>query len=228
MMRSRRGIALVTVLLATTLVIAVLAFIVNVGTAQLRRTTEELWEAQAQAGSDAAVGWVRAIIQKDQGDVAAALADLSAAGDRYSLAIDGSTTVDAFVSIHLATAGHTNDHVDIALQQNPFVVETPLQVGVTATVSVGGTAQATRSTTALVRVFRQFAPYSELVGFIDNSGPVGIDSPGDVAGQSGGALATELRIHVFTLDASGHAVPADSFADRSWYDGNQLPNGPLP
>ena len=227
-MRSRRGIALVTVLLATVLVIAVLAFIVNVGTAQLRRTTEELWEAQAQAGADAAVGWVRAIVAKDQGDVPAALADLSAAGNKYSLIVDGTTTVDAFVSVHLATAGHLNDHVDIALQQNPFVIETPLQVAVTATVNVDGTAQATRSTTALVRAFRQFAPYSELVGFIDNAGPVGIDSPGDVAGQSGSALATELRIHVFSVDASGHAVPADTFADRTWSDGNQIPSGPLP
>ena len=228
MMRQQRGIALVTVLLATTLVLAVLAFIVNVGTSQLRRTTEELWETQAQAGADAAVGWVRAILAQDHGDVQAALADLSAAGDKYTLVIDGTTTVDVFVRIHLATPGAANDHVDIALQQNPFVIETPLQVGVTATVSVDGTAEATRSTTALVRVFRQFAPYSELVGFIDNAGPVGIDSPGDVAGQSGGTLATELRIHVFTLDASGHAVPADSFVNQTWYDGNRIQGGPLP
>jgi hypothetical protein len=228
MMRQQRGIALVTVLLATTLVLAVLAFIVNVGTSQLRRTTEELWEAQAQAGADAAVGWVRAILAQDHGDVQAALADLSAAGDKYTLVIDGTTTVDVFVRIHLATPGAANDHVDIALQHNPFVIETPLQVGVTATVSVDGTAEATRSTTALVRVFRQFAPYSELVGFIDNAGPVGIDSPGDVAGQSGGTLATELRIHVFTLDASGHAVPADSFVNQTWYDGNRIQGGPLP
>ena len=227
-MRAQRGFALVTVLLATTLAIAVLAFIVNVGTAQLRRTTEELWEAQAQAGADAAVGWVRAILAQDRGDVPAALADLSTAGNKYSVVVDATTTVDVFVSVHLATPGAANDHLDSALQQNPSVLETPLQVGVTATVSVDGTAQATRSTTALVRVFRKFAPYSELVGFIDNAGPVGIDSPGDVAGQSGGAAATELRIHVFTVDALGHAVPADSFADQTWYDGNQVHGGPLP
>ena len=227
-MRRRRGIALVTVLLATTLAITVLAFIVDVGMAQLRRTTEELWEAQAQAGADAGIGWVRSILAKDQGDVSAALVDLAAAANRYSLAIDGTTRVDARVSVHLATAGSTNNHVDMALQQNPFVVETPLQVSVTATVSVDGAPQATRSTTALVRAFRQSAPYSELVGFMDNAGPVGIDSPGDVAGQSGGAFATELRIHVFTVDASGHVVPADSFADKAWSDGNHAPAGPLP
>jgi hypothetical protein len=226
--RSKRGIALVTVLLATTLTLAVLAFIVNVGTAGLRRTTQELWEAQTQAGADAAVGWVRALLAERRGDVPAALADMSAVHNSYSLIVDPVTKVDAFVSVHLATAAATNDHVDLALQQNAFVAEAPLQVTVTAALSVDGTVQAARSTTALLRVFRQRAPYSELVGFMDNSGPVGIDSPGDPAGQTGSALATDLRIHVFSVDASGQSVPADAFVNRSWFDGNALPSGPLP
>jgi hypothetical protein len=227
-MRSRRGIALISVMLATTLLLAVLAFAVNVGTLQLRRSTEEVWAMQARAGADGAVGWVRALLAARQGDVGAALGDVAAAHSMRSLTIDPQTRVDAIVSVHLATPAASNDHLDVALQQNPYVNETPLQVSVTATVVVDGIAVAARSTTALVRVFGEFAPYSEVVGWMDNAGPAGVDSPGDVAGQAGGSATTELRIHVYQQNGAGRPVPADDFADQHWSDGRSVPSGPLP
>lgn len=227
-MRARRGIALITVLLATTLLLALLAFTVNIGTSGLRRATEEQWELQAQAGADAAVGWIRALLDQRQGDIVAALGDVAAAHSTYTLRIDERTQVQARVAVHLDTAGAANDHLDVDLQQNPSINETPLQVSVTATVLVDGVAVATRSTTALVRVFGQFAPYSETVGLIDNSAPVGIESPGDPAGQPGGSLTTDLRIHVFKTGPSGQPVPDDTFGSQRWWDGNTAPSGALP
>src|SRR5215470_5487648 len=141
----RRGIALISVLLATTLLLALLAFAVNVGTLHLRRTTEDVWALQAQAGADGAVGWFRALLAQRQGDVAMTLADVAAAHSAHSLAIDSRTHVDAFLSIHLDTPAAVNDHLDIALQQNAYVNEAPLQVSVTATVVVDGVAVAARS-----------------------------------------------------------------------------------
>jgi hypothetical protein len=227
-MRNQRGIALVTVLLATALLLALLAFAVNVGTLQLRRTTEEVWSAQARAGADGAVGWVRALLASRQGDIGATLADIAAAHSLHSLTIDARTRVEARVAVHLDTSGAANDHLDVALQQNPYVNETPLQVSVTASVIVDGTTVASRSTAALVRVFEESTPYSEVVGWIDNAGPTGIDSPGDTAGQAGSASATELRIHVFKSNGTGPPVPVDTFGDQHWFDGNTAPSGPLP
>ncbi|MBV8223392.1 MAG: hypothetical protein JO293_08540 [Candidatus Eremiobacteraeota bacterium] len=227
-MRAQRGIALITVLLATTLMLGLLAFLVHVGTAGLRRATEEQWNLQAQAGADAAVGWLRALIATRQGSIPATLGDVAAANSSYSLVVDERTRVVAKIQLHLDASGAANDHLDVSLQQNPYVGETPLQVGVTATVFVDGAPVAVRSTTALVRIFQQIAPYSEVVGVIDNSGPVGIDSPGDPAGQAASAVATELRIHVFTTGPSGRPVSDDTFGNQQWWDGNALPSGALP
>ena len=87
-MRKKRGIALITVLLATTLLLALLAFLVNIGTSGLRRATEEQWELQAQAGADAGVGWIRALLDQRQGDVIAMLGDVAAAHSLYTVTID--------------------------------------------------------------------------------------------------------------------------------------------
>lgn len=227
-MRARRGIALILVLLVTTVVIVLLTFAVNIGASQLRRATQELWEMQAQAGADGAVGWLRALIAQHQGNVQAALGDVAAAHSVYVLTIDSDTQISAAVSIHLATPGNPDDHLDVALQQNPYVNEAPLEVQVTASVLVDGNVVAMRSTTALVRVFADATPYSELVGFIDNSGPTGVESPGDPAGQAASAHATELRIHVYTQTAGGRPVSADSFGNQQWTDGNSPPSGALP
>jgi len=183
---------------------------------------------QARAGADGAVGWVRALIAVHQGDIVATLGDVAAAHSMHSLTLDEQTHVDARVTLQLDTSASVNDHLDVALQQNPYVNETPLQVSVTATVVANGTIVAARSTTALVRVFQESAPYSEVVGWMDNAGPAGIDSPGDTAGQAGGAAATDLRIHVYQQNASGPPVPVDSFSDQRWSDGNTAPSGPLP
>ena len=224
----RRGIALISVLLATTLLLALLAFAVNVGTLQLRRTTQDVWAAQAQAGADGAVGWFRALLAQRQGDVALTLSDMAASHSTHSLTLDEHTRVDALVSVHLDTPAAANDHLDLSLEENAYVNEAPLQVSVTATVVVDGVVEAARSTTALVRVFEESPPYSEVAGWIDNSGPSGIDSPGDTAGQAGSGTATDLRIHVYEQDASGAVVQVDDFNDQRWFDGNRMPSGALP
>lgn len=228
MRRNRRGIALITVLLATLLILGVLAVIINIATIQLRRSTEELRALQAQAGADAGIGWVRALLAHRQGNIALTLGDVAAAHSTTTLSIDDTTSVTVTVALQIASPAQAYDHQDLALQQNPYVNEAPLQVTSTAVVNVSGTAAAARSTTALIRVFEQAAPYSEVVGMIDNAGLVGIDSPGDPAGQAGGAHATDLRIHAFKQLGSDTPVPDDVFNDQTWSDGNSTHPGPLP
>jgi hypothetical protein len=228
MTRGDRGIALITVLFATVLILGVLAVVVNIGTIQLRRSSEELRALQAQAGADAGVGWVRAMLSRRQGDLALTLGDVAAANSTATLTVDDTTSITITVSLQLAAPAPAYDHQDVALQQNPYVNEAPLQVTSTAVLNIAGVPVATRSTTALVRVFEQAAPYSEVVGVIDNAGPVGIDSPGDPAGQAGSATASDLRIHAFKQLGGDQPVPDDIYADQTWSDGNAGQSGPLP
>jgi hypothetical protein len=225
--RNHRGIALITVLLVIAVMVAILAVVVAVGTIQLRRSVEELHALQAQAGADAGIGWVRALLYNRQGDIALTLGDLAAARSATTLTLDDTTSVLISVSTQIAAPAAAYDHQDIALQQNPYVVETPLQVTSTAVVNVQGAPVAARSTTALIRVFHEAAPYSEVVGVVDNAGPVGIDSPGDPAGQAASANATDLRIHAYQ-QAGTQPVSADTYSNQTWSDGNQIPSGALP
>jgi len=225
---SSRGIALVTVLLVTALLLTLLAVMVNLGTTELRRTLEDVRSAQAQAGADAGAGWVRALLYQNNGNLAATLAALARSDSTYRYTIDDGASISVHVSMQIPNPAPHDDHQDVALQENPQVAEAPLQLTSTATVLAAGTPVARRTTTVLLRVFHHASPYSEVVGVVDNAGPVGVDSPGDPAGQAAAANTTELRIHAYTQSAPATPRPADDFQSEQWWDGNATQSGPLP
>ena len=207
-MRARsRGIALVTVLLAVVLIMALLAVMVDIGTSRLRQTNEQARGAQALAAADAGASWVRALFAYRYGKLNDVLADLTLAHSRTTIAIDRATT--AVIQVGLWLPGHAKhlDHLDVYLQENPQILEAPLQVMSTATVTANGQVMATRTVTTLLRTF-QIVPYSEIVGVVDDGGPSSSFSPGDPAGQVGGPYATDLRISAFTQAGSASPKPA--------------------
>jgi hypothetical protein len=226
--RLRRGIALVTSLLAIVLIMTLLAVMVNIGTARLRRTNEDMRGSQALAAADSGAAWVRALFATEYGDLSGVLADLSKAHSTQTVPIDAETSAEVLVSLQLPGASKHADHLDINLQGNPQIAETPLQVVSTATVRRAGQIVATRTVTTLLRTFHHVAPYSEIVGVIDDAGPISEDSPGDVGGQTGAAYLTDLRIQASTESGSGPPVPANHFTSDSWSDGNSGASGLLP
>jgi len=223
-----RGIALVTVLLATAMLLVLVALMIDLGTTELRRSLADLRALQAEAGADAGAGWVRALLYQSHGDLAATLGALARAQNTYAYALDDNTGVSVHVSLQLANPSPESDHQDFGLQENPQVREAPLQVVSTATILFGGVEVARRSSTTLLRIFHHAAPYSEVVGVIDNAGPTGIDSPGDPAGQAGAANTTDLRIHAYVQNGPATPAPADKFQNEQWSDGNPAQTGPLP
>jgi hypothetical protein len=225
--RNSRGIALATVLLATALLLVLVAVLVDLGTIQLQRSTADLRSLQALAGADGGTAWVRAELEREKGDVEATIVRLGQMQGKHRFTIDDRSYV--IVSVLLITASQETggDHVDENLESNPQVVEAPVQVEASATVYTDDSAVARRSTTTLLRVFPA-APYSAVVGFIDDGGPVGIDSPGDSGGQVSGAAATELLVHAYTVDGSGQHHEVDDFNAENWSDGNTQGPGPLP
>jgi hypothetical protein len=222
-----RGIALIFTLLAVVLLMTLIAAMVDIGTARLRRTTEDFRSLQALAAADAGAAWVRALLDKRSGDTSAMLSDLAAAGSTISVAIAPDTTALVQVSVWLPGPTKHPDHFDAQLQENPQIAEAPFQVGATATVLSGGRVVARRTVTTLLRSFHYFAPYSEIVGVIDDGGPSSVFSPGDPGGQIGGEYATDLRIRAFK-EVGGTPVSADRFKDDSWSDGNPGTSGLLP
>lgn len=226
--KTQRGIALVTALLAVVLVMSLLAVMVNIGTVRLRRTNEEARALQAQAAADSGSAWIRALLAFHAGDLSLVLADLEKAHSTRSLAIDADTNADVIVSLQLPGATKHADHVDVNLQENPQIDESPLQVVATATVRAGGQVVAIRSVTTLLRSFHHAKPYSEIVGIIDDAGPSSVYSPGDPAGQVGAAYLTDLRIQATTDAGSGTPSPANNFQNDSWSDGNVGTPGLLP
>jgi hypothetical protein len=225
--RAERGIALLTVLFAVALLMTIVAVLVNVCTARLQRSTQDLRALQAVAAADAGAGWVRAILARNYGDVSSTLAELAAAHSTVHVDIDAQTSADVTVSLQMPAATTSADHLDRQLQENARILEAPAQVVATASLSVAGTPQATRSVTTLLRIFHGAAPYSEVVGIIDDAGPVAANSPGDPAGQAGTTFATDLRLRAFKGTA-GEPVPADNFQDKEWSDGKTASGGFLP
>jgi len=225
--RAEGGFALVMALLAVALLLTILAVLVNVGTARLQRSTQELRSVQAVAAADAGAAWVRALLDREQGNVPATLADLALAHSTLHIDIDGNTTADIVVTIQMPAPAAHADHLDQQLQENVQILEAPAQVVATASVSVAGSPQATRTVTTLLRIFHHAVPYSEVVGVIDDGGPVSVYSPGDPAGQLGSEFATDLRLRAFKKSASG-PQPADNFQNQQWSDGNPGPSGFLP
>ncbi|MDQ6781377.1 MAG: hypothetical protein M3Z37_09540 [Candidatus Eremiobacteraeota bacterium] len=225
--RTARGIALITTLLAVALLMAIVAVLVNISSAQLRRTAEETRSLQALAAADAGASWVRALLRWNRGALSPTLLALAAEHSTLRVTIDANTHADVLVSLRLpAAAAQQPDYLDRQLQMNAQVLEAPVQVIATATLVAGGALQATRSVTTLLRVFHQASPYSEVVGLIDDGGPVAADSPGDAGGQVGASNATELRLHAYKDPRGRH--PDDRFEDQQWNDGNAAASGFLP
>jgi hypothetical protein len=227
-MQRNRGVALITVLLASALLLVLVAVLVDLGTIQLQRTTSDLRALQALAGADAGSAWVRAVLEEQRGNVVATIAKLGTTQGRRRFIVDDRTYVVTTVTVIQPSPQPTaNDHYDVNLEQNPQVVETPLQVGASAAVYVDAQTVARRSTTTLLRVFPA-APYSAVVGVIDEGGPVGIDSPGDAGGQDAAPDTTELLVHAYVLDPFGHRQRVDQLGNAQWSDGNSAGPGPLP
>jgi hypothetical protein len=225
---AHRGIALVATLLAVVLIMTLLAIMVNVQTIRLRQATQELHSCQALAAADAGAAWVRALLNEHVGRISPTLTDLANAHSTFSFAIDANTRANVQVSTQMPAASAQTDHVDINLQENPLIDETPMQIVATATVEAGGQTVATRTVTTLLRTFQNEPPYSEIVGVVDDAGPDSIDSPGDPAGQVGGAYATDLRIFSYTQSGSNPPVATSKFETDSWFDGNAPVSGFLP
>jgi len=200
---------------------------VDVGTARLRESTAAAHGEQALAAADAGTSWVRALLTNDRGDLTNVLADLATAHSTMTLSIDSRTQAKIAVSLELPGGAAHADHVDVNLQENPTVGEAPVQVESTATVSVDGNIVATRTVSSLLRRF-SLAPYSEVVGVIDDVGLSSQASPGDPAGQPGGTYATELRMHAYAEVGTAPPVPADLFKSDAWSDGNVGSPGILP
>jgi hypothetical protein len=223
-----RGIALITSLLAIVLVLSILAVMVDLGTVRLRKANEDVRAAQAVAAADAGAAWVRALLAMHSGDLTAVLVDLEKSHSSTGFAIDDDTTVEVLVSLQVPGPTSHADHLDVNLQENPQIDETPLQVVATATVIIGDHPVATRTVTTLLRSFHHAAPYSEVVGVIDDAGPSFVFSPGDPAGQVGADAATDLRIQASTVTGTAPPVAANKFQSDSWSDGNLGSSGLLP
>ncbi|HXW77416.1 MAG TPA: hypothetical protein VEJ20_08410 [Candidatus Eremiobacteraceae bacterium] len=225
----RRGIALITVLFATTLLLVIVGVLIDLGTIQLHRATADLRAVQALAAADGGTQWVRGVLVSSKGDIQAAINHLALEQGRRQIAIDAQTS--AIVSVSLLQAqpvASGGDHVDDNLESNPQALEVPVQVQSSATIYVNGGAVASRATTTLLHVFPA-QPYSEVVGEIDEGGPVGIDSPGDAAGQqAGGTYTTQLLIDAYALNAEQQPQNVSQFDDEDWSDGNTVPTGALP
>lgn len=222
-----RGIALIVVLMTTALLLTLIAVLVDLGTVQLQKATAQLRAAQALAGDDAGTAWVRAVLAQQSGDMTKTLLKLGSVQGKRRIVIDGQTYVVTAVSLKYPGQQSGNDHADNNLELYPQAIESPVQVQSSATVYVDSNPVAQRVTTTLLRVFPA-APYSEVVGYIDDGAPVGIDSPGDAGGQLAGTNTTELLVHAYTMNQIGDAQKVDQFGNSVWGDGNSAGPGPLP
>jgi len=223
-----RGVALVMVMLASVLLAAALAVMLNIGTAQLRRSVENARALEAQAGADAGAGWFRALLQANGGDIGATEFALGQTGGIETLALDQHTAIKVTVSLTWPGGNGPHDHNDANVQDNLNIDEHVGQLVATAVVVEDGTIVAQRTTTTLLRMFLNAQPYSEVVGVVDDAGPDAIDSPGDAAGQAAAANTTDLLVHAFTRTGDGPPNEADKFKALQWADGNLGAGGVLP
>jgi len=222
-----RGVALISVLFSTVLLLALVTVLVDIGTLRLQRTTADLFSLQALAGADGGTAWVRAELDQQHGDIPATQLKLGATQGRRRFTIDDHTYVVATESLVWNSVGQEDDHVDDLVQSNQRAIEQVAQVGSSAAVYVEGVVVARRDTTVLLRVFPA-APYSEVVGYVDDASAVGVDSPGDAAGQAHGLDTTDLLVHAYKFNGSLILQNEDDFTTHKWSDGNSSGSGPLP
>src|SRR5579863_6444495 len=86
--RRRRGMAIVTVLLATALLLVLVAVLLDLGTIQLQRATADLRSLQAIAGADAGTAWVRGELEIERGDVEATIVRIGQMQGKHRFTID--------------------------------------------------------------------------------------------------------------------------------------------
>ena len=225
--RGSRGVALVGVLFATVLLLALVTVLVDVGTLRLQRATAGVFAIQALGGADAGTAWVRALLDAERGDIDATVTKLGRTQGRRRFTVDGETYVVATETILDVSQPHDDDHVDELVQGNPRAEERVIQVDSSAAVYANGAVVARRDTSVLLRVF-PVTPYSEVVGYVDDASAVGIDSPGDAAGQQRALDTTDLLVHAYTMDQLTQPQNADHFQEYTWSDGNSTGPGPLP
>jgi len=226
--RRERGIALVMVMLACVFLAAALSVMLNVGTSRLRTSVENSRVLQAVAGADAGAGWFRALVDEKSGDLEATALALEQTNGAETIALDARTSVLVTVSLLLPGGNGQHDHSDSNLQDNQYIGEQLVQLTSTAVVFEDGASVAQRTSTTLLRVFRNAKPYSEIVGVVDDAGPDAIDSPGDAAGQAAAPYTSDLLVHAFTWSGEGHPKQADKFKALQWADGNLPGGGVLP
>jgi hypothetical protein len=226
--RRERGAALVMVMLACVLLASVLAVMLNVSTAQLRRSVESSRALEAQAGADAGAGWFRALAEANFGDVNATVLALAKTGGTETITLDSNTHVLITVTFLLPGGNGAQNHGDANVQTNKSVNEQVVQLVTTAVVLEGSTQVAQRTSTTLLRMFLNAKPYSEIVGVVDDAGPDAIDSPGDAAGQTAAAITTDLLVRAFTRTGDGPPSEVDQFKALLWSDGNPGGGGVLP
>lgn len=225
-LRQERGAALISVLLATVLLLALVSVLVDLGTVRLQRATADLAGVQALGGADGGVAWFRAVLYDQHGSIDAAIAHLGTTQGKRRFTIDDHTYVVCTVSVLDASPVQTGDHTDDNVEENVQATERIVQVTSAAAVYAGGAPIARRVTETLVRVFPA-TPYSEVAGYIDDASPVGIDSPGDAAGQVGQPDATELLVQASIFKA-GSWQDVSQFGDTIWSDNNTSSGGALP
>lgn len=226
-LEGNRGVALIGVLFSTVLLLALVAVLVDIGTLRLQRTTADLFSLQALAGADGGTAWVRAVLDEERGDLGATQTKLGATQGKRRFTIDDHTYVVASEKLFWASQGGSDDHVDDDVQMNARAQEYIAQVESSAAVYVNGAVVARRDTSVLLRVFPA-APYSEVVGYVDDASAVGVDSPGDAAGQAHALDTTDLLVHVYQFNGSLILQNDDDFTTQRWSDGNASGPGPLP
>jgi len=111
-----RGVALISVLFSTVLLLALVTVLVDIGTLRLQRTTADLFSLQALAGADGGTAWVRAELDQQHGDIHAAQLKLGATQGRRRFVIDDHTYVVATESLIWNSVGQEVDHVDDQVQ----------------------------------------------------------------------------------------------------------------
>jgi hypothetical protein len=223
-----RGVALISVLFSTVLLLALVAVLVDIGTLRLQRTTADLFSLQALAGADGGTAWVRAVLCQERGDVGNTQTKLGQTQGKRRFTIDDHTYVVATETLMPGSSQSSGDHVDDNVQQNLRAQEQVVQVESSAAVYANGAVVARRVTGVLLRVF-QAAPYSEVVGYVDDSSAVGINSPGDAAGQAHALDTTDLLVHVYQIGNSLLTLKnEDQYQTQWWSDGNASGSGPLP
>lgn len=224
--RRARGVALIGVLFSTVLLLALVTVLVDLGTLRLQRATADVFAIQALGGADAGTAWVRAMLDQLHGDVPATTTKLGETGGRRRFAIDDETYVVATESVE-PSQNQQDDHVDDDVQNNPSAKEQLVQLVSSAALYANGAVAARRVTTVLLRVFPA-PPYSEIVGYVDGTSAVGIDSPGDAAGQLRALDTTDLAVHAYKMDGLAEPQEVDNFETDRWSDGNSTGPGPLP